>query len=50
MDRVGIIQSGQLMDEGSVEDLRKRHGGHNATLEEVFLNLVGHGDRHELAA
>jgi ABC-2 type transport system ATP-binding protein len=50
VDRVGIIQSGQLMAEGTVDELRRRYGGHNATLEEVFLNLVSNSHDQDLAA
>jgi ABC-2 type transport system ATP-binding protein len=40
VDRIGIIQSGELLAEGNLEQLRHRAGGHQATLEEVFLDLV----------
>jgi ABC-2 type transport system ATP-binding protein len=40
VDRIGIIQSGRLLAEGTLEELRAKAGGAGATLEEVFLNLV----------
>ncbi|HEX9413920.1 MAG TPA: ABC transporter ATP-binding protein [Ktedonobacterales bacterium] len=46
--RVGIINHGQLIAEGTLEDLRKRAGAQangDATLEDVFLTLVGAGVR-----
>jgi ABC-2 type transport system ATP-binding protein len=38
--RIGIIQHGRLLAEGTLEQLRGRAGG-GATLEDVYLNLVG---------
>jgi ABC-2 type transport system ATP-binding protein len=38
--RIGIIQSGRLMTEGTLEDLRARAGQAHSTLEDLFLNLV----------
>jgi ABC-2 type transport system ATP-binding protein len=40
VDRIGIIQSGRLLAEGTLEELRAKAGGSGSTLEEVFLNLV----------
>src|SRR5579884_4132072 len=44
--RVGIINQGQLVAEGTLQELRERggQGGHNqadATLEDIFLQVVG---------
>ena len=44
--RVGIINQGQLVAEGTLQELRERNGqdGHtqdNATLEDIFLQVVG---------
>jgi ABC-2 type transport system ATP-binding protein len=42
--RVGIIQNGTLVAEGTLADLRARAGGsgaENQTLEDIFLHLVG---------
>ncbi|MCW5881752.1 MAG: ABC transporter ATP-binding protein, partial [Anaerolineae bacterium] len=47
-DRVGIIEHGQLIAEGSVADLRSRRGGAQS-LEDVFLELTGGADYAELA-
>ena len=38
-DRIGIIQAGRLLAEGSLEELRAR-SGRGTTLEEVFLELT----------
>jgi ABC-2 type transport system ATP-binding protein len=38
-DRIGIIQHGALLAEGSLAELRARAGA-GATLEDVFLSLV----------
>ena len=37
-DRIGIIQNGRLLAEGTLEELRSRAG--EGTLEDVFLRLV----------
>ena len=39
-DRIGIIQHGRLVAEGTLDELRARHGGHAASLEDVFLGLT----------
>jgi ABC-2 type transport system ATP-binding protein len=41
VDRIGIIQSGKLLEEGTLEELRARAGHGGATLEDVFLDLIG---------
>jgi ABC-2 type transport system ATP-binding protein len=38
-DRVGIIHAGRLVAEGTVDELRERHGARD--LEEVFMSLTG---------
>ena len=40
-DRIGIIQSGKLLAEGTLAELRERAGAAQSTLEDVFLQLVG---------
>lgn len=40
-DRIGIIQSGKLLAEGTLDELRARSGREGKTLEDVFLDLVG---------
>ncbi len=40
VDRIGIIQSGRIVGEGTLEQLRARTGRADATLEEVFLQLT----------
>jgi ABC-2 type transport system ATP-binding protein len=39
-DRIGIIQSGRLIAEGTLDDLRARAGERDGTLEDVFLELT----------
>jgi ABC-2 type transport system ATP-binding protein len=40
VDRIGIIQSGRLLAEGTLEELRLKSGRTDSTLEDVFLHLV----------
>jgi ABC-2 type transport system ATP-binding protein len=40
VDRIGVIQSGRLLAEGNLDELRAQAGCAGSTLEEVFLNLV----------
>lgn len=40
VDRIGIIQHGQLVAEGTLAALRQQAGRDTGTLEEVFLDLV----------
>lgn len=40
-DRIGIIQHGKLLAEGTLDELRTRSGREGKTLEDVFLDLVG---------
>jgi ABC-2 type transport system ATP-binding protein len=40
VDRVGIMQGGKLVAEGSLEQLRFDTGKHGSSLEELFLQLV----------
>jgi len=39
--RVGVINNGQLVAEGTLSELRQRAGEANASLEDIFLQLVG---------
>jgi ABC-2 type transport system ATP-binding protein len=39
-DRIGIIQRGRLLAEGTLAELRSRAGRDQSTLEDVFLQLV----------
>ena len=40
--RVGIINQGVLVAEGTLQELRERaSGGQDATLEDIFLNVIG---------
>ena len=40
-DRIGIIQKGRLLAEGTLDEMRERAGAEGQTLEDVFLRLVG---------
>jgi ABC-2 type transport system ATP-binding protein len=44
--RVGIISQGTLVAEGTLAELRQRAGGTDATLEDLFLQLIG-ADKRE---
>jgi len=41
VDRIGIIQAGELRAEGTLDELRRRSGRRDSTLEDLFLRLVG---------
>jgi ABC-2 type transport system ATP-binding protein len=40
-DRIGVISGGRLIAEGTLQELRERVGRQGATLEDMFLSLVG---------
>ncbi|MDB5467888.1 MAG: transporter ATP-binding protein [Phenylobacterium sp.] len=40
-DRIGIIQRGRLLAQGTLDQLRERSGDARGTLEDVFLELTG---------
>ncbi len=43
-DRIGIIQNGRLLAEGTLDELRERAGERDGTLEDVFLDLTGEAE------
>jgi ABC-2 type transport system ATP-binding protein len=43
-DRIGIIQAGKLLAEGTLQELRERAGEREGTLEDVFLELTGEAE------
>ncbi|WP_293679323.1 ABC transporter ATP-binding protein [uncultured Phenylobacterium sp.] len=45
-DRIGIIQHGRLVAEGTLDELRARTGEAGATLEDVFLELTAPDESH----
>jgi ABC-2 type transport system ATP-binding protein len=51
-DRVGIIQKGQLIAEGTIDQLRQKaepgREGADASLEDLFLKLTGGEEYKEL--
>jgi ABC-2 type transport system ATP-binding protein len=40
-ERIGVIASGRLIAEGTLDELRVRAGKDHSSLEEIFLDLVG---------
>jgi ABC-2 type transport system ATP-binding protein len=44
-DRIGIIAGGKLLAEGTLDELRALAGPGQSTLEDVFLQLVGAGEK-----
>jgi ABC-2 type transport system ATP-binding protein len=40
-DRIGIIQNGRLVADGTLDELRASSGEGQATLEDLFLELTG---------
>ncbi len=42
-DRIGIIHKGKLIDTGTVDELKAKYN--NGSLEEIFIHLVGGGNR-----
>ncbi|WP_150524359.1 ABC transporter ATP-binding protein [Roseibium sediminis] len=47
-DRIGIIARGQLVAEGTLEELRARASADGNSLEDIFLEIVGGGSKGEL--
>jgi ABC-2 type transport system ATP-binding protein len=39
-ERIGIIDKGRLIAEGTLDELRRQAGRAGSTLEDVFLDLV----------
>jgi ABC-2 type transport system ATP-binding protein len=48
-DRVGIIDQGRLVAQGSLAELRAGAGGSGSTLEDIFLELTGGAEVAEIA-
>jgi ABC-2 type transport system ATP-binding protein len=46
-DRIGIINTGRLIAEGTMEELRKLAGQKEASLEDLFLQLTAEGEEIE---
>jgi len=42
-DRIGVIASGKLIAQGTLDELRHQAGRGGLTLEDTFLTLVGQG-------
>ena len=47
-DRVIIMDGGQIIAEGTTQELRKKAGSSGSTLEEVFLKLTGTSDTRDI--
>ncbi len=43
-DRIGIIQNGKLLAQGTLTELREQAGEREGTLEDVFLELTGEAE------
>ena len=46
--RVGILKNGQLIAEGSPEELRRKVGNEGESLEDIFLELTGGNETADL--
>ena len=49
-DRIAIIQEGNIVAQGTIDELRKQTAAGDASLEELFLKLTGGVAMRELAA
>lgn len=49
-DRIGIINKGQLIAVGTMEELRRSEGADGLSLEDIFLELTGGLEYEEMAA
>ncbi len=38
--RIGVIDKGRLIAQGTLEELRRQAGKHGSSLEDIFLDLV----------
>ena len=47
-DRIVIMYSGKVLEQGSSKDLKMKAGAPGSTLEEVFLKLTGTSDTREI--
>jgi ABC-2 type transport system ATP-binding protein len=48
-DRIGIINQGQLVAVGTLDELRAGQGEGGASLEDIFLELTGGAEDAEIA-
>ncbi len=48
-DRIGIINRGELIAVGTMDELRSRDASGGASLEDIFLSLTGGAEVAELA-
>ncbi|UED84013.1 ABC transporter ATP-binding protein [Streptomyces profundus] len=47
-DRLVIVDHGRVVADGTPGDLKQRHGGSpDATLQDTFVAITGHGPRHQ---
>lgn len=49
-DRIAIIQDGDIISRGTMEELRDQSGSGDAHLEEIFLKVTGDGDMADVVA
>ena len=40
-DRIGIIKKGQLIFQGTMNELKEQHGKAGQSLEDIFLEMIG---------
>ncbi len=40
-DRIGIIKSGKLIFQGTMNELKEQHGNEGQSLEDIFLEMIG---------
>jgi ABC-2 type transport system ATP-binding protein len=48
-DRIGIINKGELIAVGTMDELRKLGTSGQTSLEDIFLNLTGGAEETEMA-
>lgn len=49
-DRIGIIQGGRIIAQGTMDELRRHHEEGDASLEQLFLKLTGGVTQRELGS
>ena len=49
-DRIGVMADGRLIADGRLDELRRRAGSGDASLEDTFLALVAPGPGRRMSA
>jgi ABC-2 type transport system ATP-binding protein len=47
-DRIAILQSGRILAQGTMDELREQTASGDASLEDLFLRLTGGFREHQL--